>query len=96
MKVDLTEKDVIKLRKEVPIGSLFLRDYRNTFGVDTRMVCEFFDAYLEYLGELMEEDGIPDAKFWDEIGNYDNDKNLTAWFNCYVESPLYYYEENEE
>ena len=93
MRKPITEKQLIALRKQIPLGSLFIADYKNTFGIDEDTVCSFFDGYLDYLQEIMIEDGIQDAEFWQHIGLYDNEEWLIEWFNCFEDCPLYVYEE---
>ena len=88
IKRDISEKELIKLREEIPVGSLFIADYRNSFDLDPRAVCDFFDSYLDYLEELMNDDGIKDDDFWKRFPEYDNDDNLIAWLYCFDECPL--------
>lgn len=83
-----SEKELIELREEIPVGSLFIADYRNSFDLDPRAVCNFFDSYLDYLEELMNDDGIKDDDFWKRFPEYDNDDNLIAWLYCFEECPL--------
>lgn len=84
----ITFDDVKKLRKEIVLGSLFLSDYKNSLGIDKNSARGFFDGYLEFLGELMEEDGVEDCGFWRQIDSYDNEENLEEWFFCFDECPL--------
>ena len=44
---ELSEEQVNKLRKQIVMGSLFLSDYANTFGINSKEVCDFADGYLE-------------------------------------------------
>ena len=44
---ELSEEDVNKLRSQIVMGSLFVADYNNTFGVNPREVCDYADGYLE-------------------------------------------------
>ena len=78
---------IIALRKQIPLGSIYLADYVNKFGFDPREVSDFFDSYISYLQDLIKEDGEnPDND--DVFNEYDNDENLTAWLGCYEESPF--------
>lgn len=81
-------EDVVQLRNEIVLGSLFLDDYKNSFGYDEKKVCTFFDGYLSYIGELMEERGIPDNAFWMRISEFDTEENLKAWFFMFDDDPF--------
>lgn len=76
---ELNEDELWKLREEVMIGSLFVSNYTNSFGYKSLDVSYFFDGYINYIEELLEEDGADDGEF----ENYDNIENLWGWFNCY-------------
>lgn len=76
------------LRKEISLCSIFVSDYHNTFGVDENICYLFFDSYGDYLQELMEENGIPDEKYFEFLATYDTPENLYAWYSCYEEEPL--------
>lgn len=65
-----------KLRQEICLGSLFIRDYENTFGIDAHVVCDFFDGFCDYIWELAKEDGL--TEFVD--GKYDNKDELWNYF----------------
>lgn len=86
----MTQEKLWALRREIVLNSIFLYDYANTFGFDRRMVSTFFDGYLEYLDELMQE-SIPDyddANFFDLLSQYDTAENLWDWYGCLEEDPL--------
>lgn len=90
MKKPITEKQLIELRKQIILGSLFIKDYKNTFGIDENIVCSFFDGYLDFLDEVIhEQEENQDISFWDAVKEYDNSENLTEWFYCFVDCPLY-------
>lgn len=61
----MTKDELWVLRQEIKLGSLFYADYRNSFGIDTHPVCDFFDGYLEYLDQEMQATvpGYDDAHF---------------------------------
>lgn len=46
----LSLTDLWKLRQEIKLGSLFIVDYRNSFGAAPHKVCDFFDGFLEFVG----------------------------------------------
>ena len=49
----MNSKTLWTLRKQIILNSLFISDYRNTFGIDPHVVCDFFDSFLSYLDEEM-------------------------------------------
>lgn len=54
----LTQEQLWKLRRQIVLGSLYYSDYINTFGIDRHLVCDFFDSFLSYVAELMQEDPL--------------------------------------
>lgn len=44
---ELTEKEVEELQEQIVMGSLYVSDYENTFGVNPNEVCNYADGYLE-------------------------------------------------
>lgn len=86
----LTQEQLWKLRRQIVLGSLYYSDYINTFGIDRHLVCDFFDSFLSYVAELMQED-IPDYDdhhFFQHLRDYDNTERLWDWYCCYEENPL--------
>ena len=86
----LSQTDLWKLRQEIKLGSLFIADYRNSFDIDPHKVCEFFDGFLEFVEEEMQEDhpGFNDADFWELLPNYDTPEYLLGWYYRFEEDPL--------
>lgn len=73
---ELTKEQLWKLRQEIVLGSLYINDYKNSFGIDPQAVCNFFDSFIE------------DAQQDDE-GNYNNRKteefdNAEELYNYYM------------
>ena len=86
----MSEENLWKLRQEIKLGSLYAADYRNSFGVDPHKVCDFFDGFLEFVGEAMHAD-YPDydgADFWELLPDYDQPEWLLDWYYCFDEDPL--------
>ena len=82
------ERDALwQLRKEIVLNSLFMSDYRNSFGFTTRSVCDFFDGYVEYLEELATEQ-YGNACSLDQIFEFDNAENLFDWYGCFDSCPF--------
>ena len=86
----LSQTDLWKLRQEIPLGSLFFSNYRNSFEIDPRKVCDFFDGFLEFVEEKMREDhpGFDDKDFWELLPDYDTPEYLLDWYYCFEEDPL--------
>lgn len=82
---ELTKEELWSLRKEITLNSLYIADYRNSFGFDAHCVCDFFDSWLSYMENEMIEDGHADAgdKFFDCLKDYDNADFLWSWYMCY-------------
>lgn len=57
---DLTHDELCRLRGEVTLGSCYLGDYRNSFGIDPSQVCDFCEGYGESIG-WRDEDDTPEA-----------------------------------
>lgn len=81
----MTDKQIISLREDIILGSLFLSDYKNTLNIKVEDAFDFFDTFLNYLGELMEEEikDYSDSKFWDYLPEYDTTENLLDFFHSY-------------
>lgn len=77
---ELTIEELIELKEEISLCSIYYLDYENSFGIDTHEVCDFFDGYCDYLEELMLEDGYDDNDFYDLLDRYDTIENLECWF----------------
>ena len=96
MKREITLEEVLELRKEIPLCSIYYADYRNSLGVEEHDCCDFFDGYADFIEELMEEDGLDDEHYFDNLWMYDNTETLTEWFYCFDYCPLWVEEEEEE
>lgn len=48
---ELTYEQLVQLRGQICVGSVYLADYKNTFGVTMDEVCSVADSYDVYLGE---------------------------------------------
>lgn len=76
-----------RLREDITLNSIYYSDYENRYGIDRADVYTFFDSYLEYLTELMQEDRPElseteiDNMFFDLLPDYDNMKNLIDFHN---------------
>lgn len=94
----MTKDELWALRMEIRLGSLFYSDYRNSFGIDTHPICDFFDGFLEYLDQEMQATipGYDDAHFFDHLPEYDNADNLWDWYNMLETDPLLITEEKDE
>ena len=92
---DLTRRDLIKLRKEIVLNSLFISDYENSFGFSPKSVNFFFDSYISFLDELAEEDNFNTDDINEFFNKYDTIDNLENWYNCYEDFDWVEYVEDE-
>ena len=83
-----SENKLWALRQQITLGSIYFKDYQNELGVEEHTCSDFFDGYLDYLEELMKEDGIPDDRAWDYLKYYDTREELWNWYGCFEEDPL--------
>lgn len=88
---DLALEDVLKLRRQIVLNSLFYSDYQNNMGVDEHEACDFFDGFMSFIEEMAEEDGfVLDGTNYNEFfRKYDTAENLEEWFGCFEECPLH-------
>ena len=100
---NFTKEDLQSLRKEIVLNSLFVSDYKNSFGISAKSVCDFFDSYMEFLSELAFEDnfkiGDPSKGMhtYDEFfDKYDTIDNLENWYGCYEDFSWVEYEDEDE
>lgn len=84
----IKDEIIIDLRKQIILNSLFYSDYENSYGIDTHQVCDFFDGFISFISELMDEDGIPDEDFFKHLDMYDTEENLLEWYGCFVDNPF--------
>lgn len=73
----LTKNELKKLRKEIILNSLFLKDYSNSLFIKEKTAYDFFNSYIEYLYELNDEKLI---NLWDILDRFDNIKNLWNYY----------------
>lgn len=92
-RIFLTQEDVLQLRKEIVLNSIYFSDYENHWGIDTHTVSDFFDGYISFIDSEAKENGedLDAEKLFEK---YDNDYYLTEWCGCFAdEFPLYYDEQ---
>ena len=91
--IRLSQEELVKLRKEITLCSLYLKDYRNSFGFDPERMQRFFEGYAEYLEELMEIGDYPcvDARFFSYLKDFDNIETLQEYYNEMDDETLAYY-----
>lgn len=68
----LTDKSIIELRRDVSLGSVFISDYENRFGISPEQVCTFFDGYNSFIEELIENNNAV-RPYPAETGDFDKD-----------------------
>ena len=81
----LTDKELLQLRSEVTLGSVFFSDYSNSFGIPENEAMSFFEGFLDYCDELIQEKlgDIEDYNFWEEFEDYDNLEYLKRYIMVY-------------
>ena len=92
----LKDEIIIDLRKQIYLNSLFFSDYENSYGIDSHQVCNFFDGFIDYISELMDEDGMSDEDFFNNLDKYDTTDNLLDWYGCFDENPFTLEVEDDE
>lgn len=56
----LTKNEFTKLRKEIVLNSLYLKDYSNSLFIKEKTVCAFFDSAIEYICDENKEIDVRD------------------------------------
>lgn len=83
----LSKTQLKRLRSDIILCSLYLKDYKNRYNLNPDQVCNFFDAYADYLLELMKTDNVTndyDSMFFDLLPAYDNINNLYDFYcDCF-------------
>lgn len=54
--IDLDEEQLKKLHSEISVGSSYYADYRNSFDIDEKEVCNYADGYESYISNEGLED----------------------------------------
>lgn len=88
-----SKSDLIQLRKEIVLNSIYIWDYVNTFGISAKSICAFFDGYVDYLFEIAKENGDGALETFALFEKYDNPDNLERWYFCYDNFSWVEYEE---
>lgn len=71
------------LRSQITLGSSYLSDYKNSFGIDPDFLISFFDEYDDWLSRVEEEETEENLLYWYSdayIGKLTQD--------CVIKSPL--------
>ena len=76
---DLGKIQLQRLRNDIVLNSLYTADYNNRYGIDPHEVQDFFDGYIEYLGELEREKYGHEIDTQDFFAEFDNIENLLEW-----------------
>lgn len=73
----LDDSDLWDLRKEIRLGSMFISDYRNSYGIPPEEVCRFFDGYLDWLDSYGEDtaDEKSLCEYWESF-----DENILGYY----------------
>ena len=98
MKRQLTDDELWELREQITLCSLFTKDFENDFGIDAHKVQDYFDAFADTIHEAMEEDGLDDSEYFNNLSEYDT-KEFLLYFDRWLvsdELKLYIEEGDEE
>lgn len=64
-----------QLREEIVLGSYYVEDYENSFGIDPKVVNSFFEGLLEFAVEVLKDPDENDIKEYDIVKT----KNPDFW-----------------
>lgn len=97
---DFTVEDLKQLRQEIVLDSIYIGDYKNSFGISPYYVYLFFDSYLDFIEGLGNEDSAitsePAELRWSKtLERYDNIDTLKEWYDVYDTFDWVEYEDNE-
>lgn len=90
---DLSNEEMLQLRKQIVLNSLYFDDYENTLGVDVREAHDWFDGYMNDVYQRAIDDGVTDEEFGKDffgmIDRYDTDEFLIDRFEDWQASLNY-------
>lgn len=67
------------LRQEIVLGSIYVSDYKNSFGISPEKVCDFFTSFWEsYCEELAKEDNLREQAVALAHERLKNETNVSA------------------
>lgn len=92
---ELNKEELWKLRQEIILNSIYISDYKNSFGFNNTDICNFFEGYVEYLYELAQEDNFEHQHPFEVFDKYDNEDNLCN-YHMSVEYSVPLKEEDDE
>ena len=75
-------KNLKKLRSEIVLNSIYYADFKNSFGIDEKIVAAFFDGYVDFLFELADEANFNGGEV-ETINKYDTTENICDWYICH-------------
>ena len=87
---NLTKEQLWKLRQEIVLGSIYVNDYENSFGIEPIDACNFFDSFIEDAEH--DDEGNPNDR---NIKDYDNAEELYNYYSS-CENPFGEIEEIKE
>lgn len=59
---------LLELREDILLGSVYLDDYENRFGIDTSKLYDFFGDFESFLGDDLEDNGDELMAFYGNSG----------------------------
>lgn len=89
----MTKEELWNLRLEIVLGSLFLKDYSNSFGIPVATCCDFFDGFIDDCFDRESDE----TSFEQVCDKYDNPDSLWEYYcYMYVEDPFIVCEVKDE
>lgn len=93
---EFTKEDLVNLRSQVVLNSVFTADYANNMGISDKSAGSFFDGYYDFIWELAEEDAGEKADMLTHnyvMEHYDNPETLEEWYGCFDDFEWVEYDE---
>lgn len=75
---EFTKDDLKELRNDIALGSIYLSDYDNRFGIDRKFIYDFFDGFGEFIYEEAKEDAADQEIEFDDDWEHIVDKYDTV------------------
>lgn len=91
---DFDVEDLLNLRSQIVLNSMFTADFNNDMGITAKSVSEFMDGYYDYLWELALENNSNATH--EDVMELDTAENLYSWYMCYDDFSWVEYEDEED
>lgn len=78
----LSKRKILKLREEIPLISMYIEDYENSFKLDPEEVYHYFSGYFDFLYENTPKRGNDAERLLAALDS-DSKENLLAYHATY-------------